>query len=85
VYLQATTLYCLVTEYCPGGELKTHIKSQENQRLGEKEARVFMRQLISAIHYLHERGVVHRSASSSHPSSSSSSPSSPWLHPPRAL
>lgn len=58
--LQATTLYCLVTEYGSGGELKTHIRSQENSRLTEKEARPFMRQLISAIQYLHDRGVVHR-------------------------
>ncbi|ELT98137.1 hypothetical protein CAPTEDRAFT_128601 [Capitella teleta] len=58
--LKATTLYCLVTEYCSGGELKSHIKSQENQRLTEKEARPFVRQLVSAIEYLHERGVVHR-------------------------
>ena len=58
--LQATTLYCLVLEYAAGGELLAYIKSQKDSRLGENAARPFIRQLISALHYLHERGVVHR-------------------------
>ena len=58
--LQATTLYCLVTEYANGGELLAYIKSQKDCRLGESASRPFIRQLLSAIFYLHERGIVHR-------------------------
>jgi len=58
--LQATTLYCLVTEYASGGELLAYIKSQKDCRLGESASRPFIRQLLSAIFYLHERGIVHR-------------------------
>jgi len=58
--VQATTLYCLVTEYASGGELLAYIKSQKDCRLGESASRPFIRQLLSAIFYLHERGIVHR-------------------------
>ncbi|XP_064624701.1 serine/threonine-protein kinase MARK1-like isoform X2 [Lineus longissimus] len=58
--LKATTLYCLVTEYAAGGELLAYLKTYKDQRLSENQARPFVRQLISALHYLHERGVVHR-------------------------
>ena len=60
--MQATTLYCLVTEYASGGELLAYIKSQKDCRLGESASRPFIRQLLSAIFYLHERGIVHRYA-----------------------
>jgi len=60
--LQATTLYCLVTEYANGGELLAYIKSQKEGRLAEDVARPFVRQLVSALYYIHERGIVHRSA-----------------------
>jgi len=60
VTMQATTLYCLVTEYASGGELLAYIKSQKDCRLGESASRPFIRQLLSAIFYLHERGIVHR-------------------------
>ncbi|KAK2157658.1 hypothetical protein LSH36_187g02003 [Paralvinella palmiformis] len=53
------TLYCLVTEYASGGELLTYIKSQEGSRLTESAARPFIRQLVSALNYIHARNVVH--------------------------
>lgn len=58
--LKATTLYCLVLEYASGGDLLAFIKSQKEGRLLESSARCFFRQLISAMHFLHERGVAHR-------------------------
>ncbi|XP_060555823.1 uncharacterized protein LOC132716543 isoform X3 [Ruditapes philippinarum] len=58
--LKATTLYCLVLEYASGGDLLAFIKNQKEGRLLENKARPFFRQLVSAIHFLHERGVAHR-------------------------
>ena len=66
--MQATTLYCLVTEYASGGELLAYIKSQKDCRLGESASRPFIRQLMSAIFYLHERGIVHRYVEYTRPS-----------------
>ena len=58
--LQATTLYCLVLEYASGGDLFTYIRSQERSRLLDGQARIFVRQLVSALHYFHDKNVVHR-------------------------
>ncbi|XP_025109831.1 uncharacterized protein LOC112573563 isoform X3 [Pomacea canaliculata] len=58
--LKATTLHCLVLEYASGGDLQTYIRMHREGRLGEDKARPFVRQLVSALHYLHERGVAHR-------------------------
>ncbi|KAM7076528.1 maternal embryonic leucine zipper kinase isoform 7-T11 [Ciconia maguari] len=44
--------------YCPGGELFDYIISKD--RLSEEEARVFFRQIVSAIAYVHSQGYAHR-------------------------
>ncbi|XP_022246120.1 maternal embryonic leucine zipper kinase-like, partial [Limulus polyphemus] len=48
----------LILEYCPGGELFDYIV--ERDRLEEKEARVFFRQIVSAVAYIHNKGYAHR-------------------------
>ncbi|XP_067932439.1 NUAK family SNF1-like kinase 1 [Watersipora subatra] len=48
----------LVQEFADGGELYDYISSKG--KLTEKEARLLFRQIVSAVHYLHENGVVHR-------------------------
>ncbi|XP_075267017.1 maternal embryonic leucine zipper kinase [Opisthocomus hoazin] len=48
----------IVLEYCPGGELFDYIISKD--RLSEEEARVFFRQIVSAIAYVHSQGYAHR-------------------------
>ncbi|XP_006272910.2 maternal embryonic leucine zipper kinase [Alligator mississippiensis] len=48
----------MVLEYCPGGELFDYIISKD--RLSEEEARIFFRQIISAIAYVHSQGYAHR-------------------------
>ncbi|XP_061168064.1 uncharacterized protein LOC133177003 isoform X3 [Saccostrea echinata] len=58
--LKATTLYCLVLECALGGDLMTFIRTYKQLYLPEDKARDFFRQLVSAVHYLHERGVAHR-------------------------
>lgn len=48
----------LVLEYCPGGELFDYIV--EKDKLSEKEARMFFRQIASAVAYVHSKGYAHR-------------------------
>ena len=44
----------LVQEYADGGELYDFISTKG--KLTEKEARILFRQIVSAVHYLHEVG-----------------------------
>jgi len=48
----------LVLEYCKGGELFHFIL--ERKHLTEKEAAMIMKQLLSALMYLHENNISHR-------------------------
>ncbi|KAJ8377386.1 hypothetical protein AAFF_G00260460 [Aldrovandia affinis] len=48
----------IVMEYASKGELYDYIS--ERRRLSERETRRFFRQIVSAVHYCHKNGVVHR-------------------------
>ncbi|KAF4071647.1 hypothetical protein AMELA_G00275720 [Ameiurus melas] len=48
----------MVLEYCPGGELFDYIVAKD--RLTEEETRVFFRQIVSALAYVHSQGYAHR-------------------------
>ncbi|XP_074137857.1 maternal embryonic leucine zipper kinase isoform X2 [Sminthopsis crassicaudata] len=48
----------MVMEYCPGGELFDYIIAKD--RLSEEETRVFFRQIVSAVAYVHSQGYAHR-------------------------
>lgn len=48
----------LVTEYVPGGELFDYI--MKRKILTESTAKLFMKQLLSAVGYCHYRNIVHR-------------------------
>lgn len=48
----------IVMEYVRGGELFDRILHQG--KLAEQEARVLIRRLLEAVHYLHMEGIVHR-------------------------
>uniref|UniRef100_A0A803T8F7 Maternal embryonic leucine zipper kinase n=1 Tax=Anolis carolinensis TaxID=28377 RepID=A0A803T8F7_ANOCA len=48
----------MALEYCPGGELFDYIIAKD--RLAEEEARVFFRQIVAAIAYVHSQGYAHR-------------------------
>lgn len=50
--------FFMVLEYCPGGELFDYIVSKD--RLPEDEARIFFRQIVSAVAYIHDQGYAHR-------------------------
>ena len=51
-----THLY-IVLEYMDGGTLYERLKKE---KLGEKEASVIIRQMTSAVDYLHDIGIAHR-------------------------
>jgi len=48
----------LVLEHISGGELFDYIVSRE--KLSEKESRSFFRQIVSAVAYIHSKGLAHR-------------------------
>ncbi|XP_032219380.2 serine/threonine-protein kinase MARK2 isoform X3 [Nematostella vectensis] len=50
--------YYLVFELAGGGDLMDYICYRK--RLGETEVRKFIRQIISAVQYLHQGGIIHR-------------------------
>eukprot|EP00325_Prymnesiales_sp_UTEX-LB-985_P031840 CAMPEP_0174732348 /NCGR_PEP_ID=MMETSP1094-20130205/59247_1 /TAXON_ID=156173 /ORGANISM="Chrysochromulina brevifilum, Strain UTEX LB 985" /LENGTH=660 /DNA_ID=CAMNT_0015934853 /DNA_START=28 /DNA_END=2010 /DNA_ORIENTATION=- len=49
----------LEMEYAPGGTLEEYVKKLKRP-LTEDEARVFFRQVVDAVVYLHEEGICHR-------------------------
>ncbi|RKP19119.1 Pkinase-domain-containing protein, partial [Rozella allomycis CSF55] len=51
-------LYFMISEYINGGQMLDFIIA--HGKLREKQARRFFRQLLSAISYCHENGIVHR-------------------------
>jgi len=56
---QDETYYYIVIEYCSGGELFDRVKNNSDG-FSEKEAAGYLRQLLSALSYLHARQIVHR-------------------------
>ncbi|XP_070495920.1 aurora kinase C [Chironomus tepperi] len=50
----------LILEYAPGGTLFNALKSQPNHRFDEKKSAKYIKCLVSALIYLHERNVIHR-------------------------
>lgn len=52
-----THLY-VVTELAAGGELYYYVKART--RLKEETARAFFQQLVNALNYCHQKGIVHR-------------------------
>lgn len=50
--------FFLSSQYCPGGELFDYIVAKD--RLSEEETRVFFRQIVSALAYVHSQGYAHR-------------------------
>jgi len=56
--IETTSTIFMVLEYCPGGELFDYIVAKN--KLPEDEARVFFRQIVAAVGYIHKRGYAHR-------------------------
>ncbi|XP_077461346.1 maternal embryonic leucine zipper kinase isoform X2 [Stigmatopora argus] len=56
--IESSTQIFMILEYCPGGELFDYIIAKD--RLSEEETRVFFRQIVSAMAYVHSQGYAHR-------------------------
>ncbi|XP_067440689.1 maternal embryonic leucine zipper kinase [Thunnus thynnus] len=56
--IETSTQIFMILEYCPGGELFDYIIAKD--RLSEEETRVFFRQIVSALAYVHSQGYAHR-------------------------
>ncbi|XP_033740955.1 hormonally up-regulated neu tumor-associated kinase homolog A-like [Pecten maximus] len=56
--METENSYYLVTELCKGGDLMDYIC--QRKKLEEREAKKFIRQIVSAIEYLHRLGILHR-------------------------
>lgn len=55
---QDDSFYYLITEYLSGGELFEKI--QEIDHFSEKVAANYMRQILQAVYYCHQKNIVHR-------------------------
>ncbi|CAG2255089.1 Hormonally up-regulated neu tumor-associated kinase,Serine/threonine-protein kinase MARK1,Serine/threonine protein kinase OSK4,MAP/microtubule affinity-regulating kinase 4,SNF1-related protein kinase catalytic subunit alpha KIN11,Serine/threonine protein kinase OSK3,Hormonally up-regulated neu tumor-associated kinase homolog,Serine/threonine-protein kinase MARK2,Hormonally up-regulated neu tumor-associated kinase homolog B,MAP/microtubule affinity-regulating kinase 3,Hormonally up-regulated neu tumor-assoc len=55
--METENSYYLVMEYCKGGDLMDYIC--QRKKLEEREAKRFIRQVISALDYLHRMGILH--------------------------
>ena len=56
--METDNYYYLVLEQCEGGDLMDRI--YKLKRLEETEVRKYMRQIMSAVDYLHRAGIIHR-------------------------
>nr|XP_015200858.1 PREDICTED: maternal embryonic leucine zipper kinase isoform X1 [Lepisosteus oculatus]XP_015200859.1 PREDICTED: maternal embryonic leucine zipper kinase isoform X1 [Lepisosteus oculatus] len=56
--IETTKKIFMILEYCPGGELFDYIIAKD--RLSEDETRIFFRQIVSAMAYVHSQGFAHR-------------------------
>ena len=56
--METQNSYYLVTELCRGGDLMDHISKK--RKLPEAEVKRYIRQIVSAVDYLHRLGILHR-------------------------
>lgn len=47
-----------IMEFAGGGELRNYV--EKNGPLGEEESRVFFKQIVRAVHYVHSKKIIHR-------------------------
>lgn len=59
--METQNSYYLVTELCRGGDLMDYIS--QKRKLPEAEVKKYIRQIVSAVDYLHRLGILHRSVS----------------------
>nr|AML77216.1 putative LOV domain-containing protein [Syntrichia princeps] len=57
---QTATHVCLITDFCPGGELFLVLERQPKKHVREVSARFYAAEVVLALEYLHCKGVVYR-------------------------
>ncbi|CAM8889352.1 unnamed protein product [Rhodiola kirilowii] len=57
---QTKTHICLVTDYCPGGELFVLLDKQPKKILKEDAVRFYASEVVIALEYLHCQGIIYR-------------------------
>jgi len=57
---ETSTRVCLVEELCAGGELFDRLEMQPLYRYSEEQCVNIVRQIATAVAYLHSKGIVHR-------------------------
>ncbi|XP_072985906.1 serine/threonine-protein kinase RHS3-like [Typha latifolia] len=59
-HFETEKFYCLVMEYCSGGNLHSLRQKQPNKYFNEQAARFYASEVLLALEYLHMLGVVYR-------------------------
>nr|AML76676.1 putative LOV domain-containing protein [Limnanthes douglasii] len=57
---QTKTHICLITDYCPGGELFLLLDRQPRKVLKEDSVRFYAAEVVVALEYLHCQGIIYR-------------------------
>ncbi|KAF6166043.1 hypothetical protein GIB67_012940 [Kingdonia uniflora] len=59
-YLESNRWSCLLTEFCPGGDLHILRQLQPRRRFNEAAVRFYASEIVAAVEYLHMLGIVYR-------------------------
>ncbi|CBI24125.3 unnamed protein product, partial [Vitis vinifera] len=59
-YFETDKFYCLVMEFCSGGNLHSLRQKQPNKHFSEEAARFYASEVLLALEYLHMLGIVYR-------------------------
>ncbi|XVE99037.1 hypothetical protein REPUB_Repub03eG0162000 [Reevesia pubescens] len=59
-YFETDKFYCLVMEFCSGGNLHSLRQKQPNKHFTEEASRFFASEVLLALEYLHMLGIVYR-------------------------
>merc|ERR1712137_486564 len=59
-HFETDKFYCLVMEFCSGGNLHSLRQKQPNKFFSEEAARFYASEILLALEYLHMLGIVYR-------------------------
>ena len=52
--------FCLALDYFPGGNLCDLVQNHPRGRIEEEQARIFFKQMVEGLSYIHGEGIIHR-------------------------